>query len=185
MPSSPDRPKRAGSWKTIPTRRRSSRRSIPSVVSPSRKTSPAVGSIRRFTARRKVLLPAPEGPTTAVILPSGTSASTPLRISAPPTAYRSPWTRSFGLAKLERLPAQVGVEAVVEDIRVAGEGLVVGEGELHPPDDGVQALGLGASVLLVHQVGVVDDLAYLAQHGVFEPVFFEKGLEGAVVPAVA
>ncbi len=35
---------------------------------------------------------------------------------------------------LERLPAQVGVEAVVEDVGVAGEGLVVGEGELHPPD---------------------------------------------------
>src|SRR4028118_842517 len=128
MASSTDRPKRAGSWKTIPTRRRSSRRSIPAVGSPSRKTSPAVGSIRRFTARRKVLLPAPEGPTTAVILPSGTSASTPPRISAPPTAYRSPRTRIFGRAKLERLPAQVGVEAIVEDVGVAGGGLAGGGG---------------------------------------------------------
>src|SRR5215212_5552255 len=38
-------------------------------------------SIRRLMARSKLLFPAPEGPTTAVILPSGILASTPLRIS--------------------------------------------------------------------------------------------------------
>jgi hypothetical protein len=67
---------------------------------------------------------------------------------------------------------------------VPGEGHVVGEGEPHAAHDGVQVLGLGAPVLLVHKVRVVDDLRDLAQHGVAEIVLFEERLQGAVLPAV-
>src|SRR5829696_4047353 len=53
------------------------------------------------------------------------------------------------------------------------------------PHDGVKALGLGAGVLLVHEVGVVDDLCDLAQHGVaYEIVIPQEGLEGAILPSV-
>jgi hypothetical protein len=41
------------------------------------------------------------------------------------------------LKRLEYFPAEVGVETVVEDVCVAGEGLVVGERELHPSHDGI------------------------------------------------
>src|SRR5829696_3798555 len=53
------------------------------------------------------------------------------------------------------------------------------------PHDGVKALGLGAGVLLVHEVGGVDDLCDLAQHGVaYEIVIPQEGLEGAIPPSV-
>src|SRR5215217_5176649 len=85
----------------------------------------------------------------------------------------------------EHFPTEVGVEAVVEHVGVDRERLVVGQRELHAPNDGVQALGLGAGVLLVHQVGVVDDLGDLAQHGVAqEVVLLEEGLEGAILTSV-
>src|SRR5215216_5923379 len=67
---------------------------------------------------------------------------------------------------------------------MARERLVVWQRELHAAYDGVQALGLGAGVLLVHQVCVMDDLCDLAQHGVVEGVLLQEGLEGAVLPAV-
>src|SRR5215218_3047546 len=92
-----------------------------------------------------------------------------------PEESTKPWSEHF--------PTEVGVEALVKDVRVKGERLVVGEGELHAAHDGVQPLGLGPPVLLVHQVGVVDDLRYLAQHGVAqEVVLLQEGFEGAILP---
>src|SRR5215213_3741053 len=84
----------------------------------------------------------------------------------------------------EHFPTEVGVEAIVEGVCVPRERQIVGQRELHATYDGVQTLGLGAGVLLVHQVGVVDDLRDLAQHGVVEVVLLEEGLEGAVFPVV-
>src|SRR5215212_11791496 len=155
--SSTEVPKRAGIWKTIPTLRRSSSGSSEPVGSPSRYTSPEDGSMRRLIARSRVLFPAPEGPTTAVTSPAGTRASTPARISVPPASQRSLRTSILGRCKLEGLPPQVGVEAIVEYVSVPRERPVVGQRELHAADDCVQALGLRASVLLVHKVCVVDD----------------------------
>src|SRR5215218_821411 len=67
---------------------------------------------------------------------------------------------------------------------MARERQVVWQRELHAAYDGVQALGLGAGVLLVHQVCVMDDLRDLAQHGVVEGVLLQEGLEGAVLTVV-
>src|ERR687894_707900 len=100
-------------------------------------------------ARSRVLFPAPEGPTTAVMLPAGTSASTPLRISVPPAAYPRPETLMPREPMLEHLPAQVGVEPVEDGVGVAGQGRVVGEDELHAADDGVQAIRLRTTVLVI------------------------------------
>src|SRR5215217_6012695 len=83
-----------------------------------------------------------------------------------------PWSEHF--------PTEVGVDALVKDVRVKGERFVVGEGELHAAHDGVQALGLGPPVLLVHQVGVVDDLRDLVEHSVLQLVLLQESLEGAV-----
>src|SRR5919202_4551028 len=105
--------------------------------------------------RSRVLFPAPEGPTTAVMSSLGISASTPLRISLPPAEYRIPEILISSDPMLEHLPAQICVEPVEDRVRVADEGRVVGEGELHAADHGVQAVGLGTTVLVVHQVGVV------------------------------
>ena len=78
-------------------------------------------------ARSRVLLPAPEGPTTAVTLPPGISASTPRRISVPPVAYLRPEILIPRDPMLEHLPAQVGVESVEDGVGVTGQGMVVGE----------------------------------------------------------
>src|SRR5919112_2488090 len=67
---------------------------------------------------------------------------------------------------------------------MARERQVVGQRELHAAHDGVKALGLGAGVLLVHQVCVMDDLRDLAQHRVVEGVLLQEGLEGAVLTVV-
>jgi hypothetical protein len=77
--------------------------------------------------RSRVLFPAPEGPTTAVMLPPGISALTPLRISAPPVAYLRSEIVIPRDPMLEDLPAQVGVEPVEDSIGVAAQGKVVGE----------------------------------------------------------
>src|SRR5215217_3016884 len=69
-----------------------------------------------------------------------------------------PWSEHF--------PTEVGVETLVKDVRVKGECLIVGEGDLHAAHDGVQPLGLGPPVLLVHEVGVVDYLGDLMEHPV-------------------
>ena len=47
-------------------------------------------------------------------------------------------------APLEHFPPKVSVETIVKGVGVASEYLVVGECELHPAHDRVQALGLGA-----------------------------------------
>src|SRR5215203_1361798 len=92
-------------------------------------------------------------------------------------------SEKFALSK--HVSTEVGVEAVVEHVGVARECLIVGERELHAPHDGVQALGLRAGVLLVHEVGVVDDFGDLAQHGVAqEVVLLEERLEGAILTSV-
>src|SRR5215208_2218532 len=67
---------------------------------------------------------------------------------------------------------------------MARERVVVWQRELHAAYDGVQALGLGAGVLLVHEVGVMDYLRDLAQHRVVEGVLLQEGLEGAVLTVV-
>src|SRR5215218_9068496 len=67
---------------------------------------------------------------------------------------------------------------------MARERQVVGQRELHAAYDGVQALRLGASVLLVHQVCVMDDLRDLAQRRVVEVVLLQKRFEGAVLTVV-
>src|ERR671921_1128855 len=87
-----------------------------------------------------------------------------------------PWSEHF--------PTEVGVEAFVKDVRVKGECLIVGEGELHAAHDGVQPLGLGPPVLLVYQVGVVDYLGDLMEHQVLQLILLEERLEGAVLSAV-
>ena len=84
-------------------------------------------------------MPAPDGPMMEVILPSGTPALTPLRISIPPAVYRRLEISTLSLS-LEHLPSQVGVEAVIEGVSVAKEGFIVGEGKLHPTDYRVEAL---------------------------------------------
>src|SRR5215208_3891032 len=68
---------------------------------------------------------------------------------------------------------------------MARERLVVWQRELHAAYDSVQAIGLGAGVLLVHQVCVMDDLRDLAQHRVAqEGVLLQEGFEGAILPTV-
>jgi hypothetical protein len=53
-----------------------------------------------------VLFPAPDSPTTAVMSSLGMSASTPLRISVPPVAYRIPEILIPSDPMLEHLPYQ-------------------------------------------------------------------------------
>src|SRR5215218_4815701 len=93
-----------------------------------------------------------------------------------PEESTKPWSEHF--------PTEGGVEALVKDVRVKGERLIVGEGELHAAHDGVQPLGLGPPVLLVHQVGVVDYLGDLMEHPVLQLVVLQESLEGAVLPSV-
>src|SRR5215211_377906 len=88
------------------------------------------------------------------------------------------------LCDLEHFPPKVGVETIVEGVGVAGEYLVVGQRELHPAHDNIQSLGLGASVLLVHQIGVVDYLGDLVKHRIVQLVLFKERLEGAVLAVV-
>src|SRR5215210_3320240 len=140
--------------------------------------------MRRLMARSKVLFPDPDGPTTAVILPSRITISTSCNISVPPTTYPRPQISTPVGAKLGRLPLQVRVQAVEDSVRVEREGLVVGEGELHTPDHGVQPFGLGAPVLLVHEVGIMDYLGDLMEYPVLQLVVLQECLEGTGVPAV-
>src|SRR5918994_6682727 len=103
--------------------------------------------MRRLMARSRVLFPAPDGPTTAVMLPPGILASTPFRIFVPPVEYRRPEVVMPSDPMLEHLPVQVGVEPVEDGVGVPGERLVVGEDELHTAGYGVQPIGLGTAVL--------------------------------------
>src|SRR2546428_182038 len=72
-----------GCWNTIPTSRRSATGSVPleNTETPSSRMSPAwrgggVSSFNRFTERRKVLLPQPDGPIRAVTARRGTAIVT-------------------------------------------------------------------------------------------------------------
>src|SRR5215207_8634668 len=85
---------------------------------------------------------------------------------------------------LEDFPTEVGVEAIVEDVGVAYQGVIIRQRKLHAAYDCVQTLGFGPPVLLVHQVGVVDSLRDLAKHRIVEAVLLQEGLEGAIVPTV-
>jgi hypothetical protein len=62
-----------------------------------------------------------------VMLPSGISALTPLRISAPPVVYPRSEIDIPRDPMLEDLPAQIDVEPVEDGIGVAGERKVVEE----------------------------------------------------------
>src|SRR4029450_5705162 len=132
-------------------------------------------------ARSRVLLPAPDGPTTAVMLPPGIPASTPFRISVPPVEYRRPEVLIPSDPMRAHLPAQVGVEPVEDGVGVPGERMVVGEDELHAPDDSVQPIGFGTSILLVHEVSIVHDLRDLGQRRIFEMILLDEGLERAII----
>src|SRR5215204_3209526 len=85
---------------------------------------------------------------------------------------------------LERLSLQVYIQAVEDGLCMKGECLVVGEGELHTLDHGVESVGLGAAVPVVHEVGVVNYLGDFTQYGVTQVVLFENRLEGTGAPAV-
>src|SRR6266568_3681294 len=62
---------RTGAWATRATRRRSASTSRSGSARPSRHTRPASGSSSRFSSRSSVVLPAPDGPVTAVHAPAG------------------------------------------------------------------------------------------------------------------
>lgn len=73
------RESRLADWKTVPMRRRASRSpEVPRAVrsSPLTTTLPDVGRSSRLRQRASVLLPAPDGPTTAKISPEATVNST-------------------------------------------------------------------------------------------------------------
>src|SRR6266566_3026365 len=72
-----------GCWNTMPTSRRSATGSVPfeNTETPSSRMSPAwrvcgISSFNRFTERRKVLLPQPDGPIRAVTARRGTATAT-------------------------------------------------------------------------------------------------------------
>ena len=72
-----------GCWNTIPTSRRSATGSVPleNTDTPSRRMSPecrvcGISSFNRFTERRNVLLPQPEGPISAVTARRGIATLT-------------------------------------------------------------------------------------------------------------
>ena len=73
---------RCASWDTTPTVARNdanvtSRRSVPAM-----RTAPDVGSYIRLTSCDTVVLPAPDGPTSATMEPAGTSNETSCSVSA-------------------------------------------------------------------------------------------------------
>src|SRR5256885_17103856 len=75
-----------GAWNTIPTSRRSATGSVPfeNTETPSSRMSPVcrvlgISSFNRFTERRKVLLPQPEGPIRAVTARRGMADGTATR----------------------------------------------------------------------------------------------------------
>src|SRR2546426_12778202 len=72
-----------GAWNTMPTSRRSATGSVPfeNTETPSSRMSPVrrvfgISSFNRFTERRKVLLPQPEGPIRAVTARRGMATGT-------------------------------------------------------------------------------------------------------------
>src|ERR671910_456239 len=140
--------------------------------------------MRRLMARSRVLFPAPDGPTTAVMLPPGIPASTPFRISVPPAEYRRPEVLIPSDPMLEHLPAQVSVEPFEDGVGVPGERMVVGENQLHAADYGVKPIGLGTAVLFIHEVSVVHDLRDLGQRRIFEMILLDEGLERAIIATV-
>ena len=73
-------------WNTIPTRLRMSGFHTPfaKMLLPSNRMSPPVGISSRFNWRRKVDLPQPEGPITAITSPRWMSKEIPLRICLSP-----------------------------------------------------------------------------------------------------
>ena len=78
-----------GRWKTIPTRRRSTSGSTSRMLSSKRRIVPCIQNSRtrsfiRLSERRKVVLPEPEGPTSAVIEPRGMSTVMSCMIVAEP-----------------------------------------------------------------------------------------------------
>ena len=65
-----------GRWKTIPTLRRRASGSRSATSSPRKPTVPDVGTINRLQRRSMVDFPAPDGPASTVIPPSGRVTST-------------------------------------------------------------------------------------------------------------
>src|SRR3989442_12830434 len=95
-----------GAWNTMPTSRRSATGSVPfeNTETPSSRMSPmcrvfGISSFNRFTERRKVLLPQPEGPIRAVTARRGMATVT----------SNSAWGAAY--QKLYGRPAVIGVAA--------------------------------------------------------------------------
>ena len=65
-------------------------------VLPSTSTVPAVGCIRPASSRMRVVLPAPSGPTSPMILAGGSAALIPASAVAVPKVFTSPSTRAAG-----------------------------------------------------------------------------------------
>ena len=80
---------------------------------PAPSTSPAVGSSRPAMIEISVVLPQPDGPTSSVISPAGTSRSTPRRASTSASRRRrTPWSRR-GRRRPQSVVGSVMVSIVV------------------------------------------------------------------------
>ena len=74
-------PNSSGFWKTMPTGRRSA--GIPARETPSTLTSPALAVSSPATTLSTVVFPQPDGPSSAVKVPAGTTTSIPSTIGTP------------------------------------------------------------------------------------------------------
>src|SRR6266581_1917262 len=119
-----------GCWNTMPTSRRSATGSMPfeNTETPSSRMSPAwrvcgISSFSRFTERRKVLLPQPDGPIRAVTARrGGTGVRTPGR----PLSSEPPRNVRLGLL-FRRLGEQLLGAAELDQVTQIKEAGVVGD----------------------------------------------------------
>ena len=68
---------------------------------PNTSTEPAAGGSSPVSAASRVDLPLPDGPSTAVMLPRGTSSDTSCRMVRPPRSRRRPDKRTAGVASAD------------------------------------------------------------------------------------
>src|ERR1700694_4563636 len=87
--------------------------------SPSRKTWPSMAGIMPTTAFRKVLLPAPLGPTMVTISPSPTPAEAPVTIGAPPYPALRFSTLRYASGRPDSLADEVGIQDLLPGAHVA------------------------------------------------------------------
>src|SRR2546430_4837933 len=101
-----------GCWNTIPTSRRSATGSVPfeNTETPSSRMSPpwrvcGISSFSRFTERRKVLLPQPDGPISAVTARRGTAIVTSNSAWVAPYQKLYACTSRIGVGRSDRRAA--------------------------------------------------------------------------------